>query len=87
MCASSNLCTKIAEVGGKRLDSDKGTNLMARSRDCTGEMIQRYHEQEYREQAMERNIQDNPKVIWGWRRQPCHEQLQGIQEETWKGFR
>lgn len=28
MCASSNLCTKIAEVGGKRLDSDKGTNLI-----------------------------------------------------------
>lgn len=38
---------------------------MARSRDCTGEMIQRYHPQEYREQAMERNIQDNPRVIWG----------------------
>lgn len=38
-------------------------------------------QKECRGQAMERNIQDNRKVIWGMERIICHQQLQGTQEE------
>ena len=56
--------------GGRGVDAGgrlgEGTSLESRNGDSIGKMIQREYQKEYRQQAVEKDIQDKPRsFIWG----------------------